>query len=471
MVLVSFYFYGYWNPTYLLLISASIAVNYLLGLNLRRSREQATAAPMLGGHSLPGHRQLYVTVGICFNLGLLCYFKYAGFLTSNLAAVLGAEMIVLDIVLPLAISFFTFQQIAYLVDSYRCKVQEYDFLNYCLFVTFFPQLIAGPIVHHAEMMPQFLEIRSRVVDWDNVARGTFVFTIGLFKKVVVADSFAVYANAGFANFHSVGFYDAWIASLSYTFQIYYDFSGYTDMAIGAALLFNIRLPINFDSPYQARSLQDFWQRWHMTLSRWLRDYLYIPLGGNRMVESRVLCNVFVTFLIGGLWHGAGWTFVVWGGLHGGAVIAEKLWQKLGLTLPSLVSWALTFLFVNFAWLFFRAQSIDQAVTMLSRMLCIPGQFSLTEPFATTVAHKQWLLGNLFGTPHTDLAGSLLLVLFGCACFVIRESLDLSELYLRNGSISFPKATLTGVLVAVLFFVATSTFTGGTSPSEFLYFNF
>lgn len=226
-------------------------------------------------------RKTILIFGIVFNLSLLGYFKYTDFFLSNFNGIFGADIPLMHIALPLAISFFTFQQIAYLVDSYRNETKEYDFLNYALFVTFFPQLIAGPIVHHKEMMPQFASTWNKVKNYKNIALGIFIFSIGLFKKVVIADTFAVWATNGFDKAEVLTFFEAWATSLSYTFQLYFDFSGYTDMAIGAALLFNIKLPINFNSPYKATNIQDFWRRWHITLSRFLRDYVYIPLGGNR----------------------------------------------------------------------------------------------------------------------------------------------------------------------------------------------
>lgn len=248
-------------------------------------------------------------LGIMANIALLGYFKYSDFFIENINDVFKTNMALLNLTLPLAISFFTFQQIAYLVDSYKGKTQEYDVVNYAVFVTFFPQLIAGPIVHHKEMMPQFAYASNNRINAENISRGLFIFAIGLFKKVVIADTFAIYANEGFDVAKVLSFYEAWATSLSYTFQLYFDFSGYTDMAIGLALLFNIVLPFNFNSPYKALNIQDFWRRWHMTLSRFLRDYIYIPLGGNRKGTVLTYRNLMATFVIGGLWHGAAWTFV------------------------------------------------------------------------------------------------------------------------------------------------------------------
>ena len=268
--------------------------------------------------------------------------------------------------------FFTFTQIAYLVDIYRGFVTEYSLLNFFLFVTFFPHLLAGPIIHHKEMMPQFDRIKNKILSYKNLAGGIYLVALGLCKKVIIADTFAMYANAGFNSPHSVQFLPAWITSLSYTLQIYFDFSGYTDIAIGSALMFNITLPINFNSPYRALDIQDFWRRWHITLSRFLRDYIYIPLGGNKVSESRTLLNLTLTFLIGGLWHGAGWTFIFWGFLHGIAMVVHRLWQKSGLILPKLLAWFLTFQFVNVAWIFFRADSFATAINILKGMCGLNG---------------------------------------------------------------------------------------------------
>ena len=250
--------------------------------------------------------------------------------------------------------------------------KQYDFLNYCLFVTFFPQLIAGPIVHHKEMMPQFANLKNRVISYKNIALGLFIFSIGLFKKVVIADSFAVWATNGFDKATVLNLFEAWATSLSYTFQLYFDFSGYCDMAIGAALLFNIKLPINFNSPYKALNIQDFWRRWHITLSRFLRDYIYIPLGGNRKGKLRTYVNLMATFIIGGIWHGAGWTFVFWGFLHGVALVIHRIWSELGFKMNKFLAWFITFNFINITWVFFRAKDWDDALKVLKGMFGLSG---------------------------------------------------------------------------------------------------
>lgn len=373
LVLASLVFYAWWNVQYLPLILVSILVNFAIGSALARQ---------VGNGERRGRPRAkwLLAAGVVFNLGLLGYFKYADFFLRNLGRLLHAPIEPLGIVLPLAISFFTFTQIAYLVDSYRGRAKEYDLLNYALFVTFFPHLIAGPIVHHGEIMPQFSAVANLVRRYRNVLLGLMLFSIGLAKKVLIADTFAVWATAGFDQADQLTFYEAWATSLSYTFQIYFDFSGYTDMALGAAMLFNIRMPVNFNSPYRATSIQDFWRRWHITLSRFLRDYLYIPLGGSRRGAGRVYANLLATFVLGGLWHGATWMFVLWGVLHGAAMVVHRLWQRLGVRMPAILAWLLTFNFINLTWIFFRAQSLEDALKVLRGMFDFAVMGQLGERF-------------------------------------------------------------------------------------------
>jgi alginate O-acetyltransferase complex protein AlgI len=364
---LSLFFYAYWNPPFILLLLGSIGVNYMLGRVLMVTPSKAI-----------------LTLGVAINLAAIAVFKYAGFAVMTVNALTGANLPDPSIVLPLAISFFTFQQIAYLVDVYQGKVRDTDFVHYALFVSFFPQLIAGPIVHHGEIIPQFREKRERWVHPADVVAGAAIFIVGLQKKVVIADGIAVYADTVFANAagHPPGMIAAWTGALAYTFQIYFDFSGYTDMAIGLARMFGIRLPENFNSPYKAVNIIDFWRRWHMTLSRFLRDYLYIPLGGNRRGEVRRHANILITMLLGGLWHGAAWTFVIWGGLHGVALVINHLWhglrRRLGHDLEhstpfgNALSRTLTLLAVIFGWVLFRAESFADAGTIMAGMLGIHG---------------------------------------------------------------------------------------------------
>ena len=354
LVTASLVFYAYWKTEYLILLLFSIFFNYSIGHFLDQS-----TSPHLRKHTL--------TFGVAMNLLLLGYFKYTDFFLHNINILFGLSLPYQHIVLPLAISFFTFQQIAYLVDTYRGEAKEHSFLDYLLFVTFFPQLIAGPIVHHKEMMPQFVSKWNWVIRYDNIAMGLFIFSIGLFKKVIIADTFAVWVNRGFDVAQHLNMIEAWFTSLSYTIQLYFDFSGYTDMAIGAALLFNIRLPINFYSPYKAHNIRDFWRQWHITLTRFLRDYLYIPLGGNRKGTLKTHRNILLVFLLGGIWHGAGWTFVAWGLLHGIAIVVHRIWSSFVLSLPTRFAWFITFNFINVTWVFFRAKTFDDALKVLHGM--------------------------------------------------------------------------------------------------------
>jgi alginate O-acetyltransferase complex protein AlgI len=370
----SLFFYGAWRPVYLLLLAASVAVNFTLGLWMED----------------PQRRRAIGIFGVALNLSVLCYFKYTNFIFDSLNTLTGAPLPFFNIVLPLGISFFTFQQIAYLVDVMRGAEVERDIVSYTLFVSFFPHLIAGPLVHHAEMIPQFKRGRtgrSAVL----AARGLAIFAAGLFKKVVIADNLAQFVSPVFAHLDAGGGVTtqwAWLATLAYTLQIYFDFSGYSDMAIGLALLFGIRLPVNFRSPYQATSIIEFWRRWHITLSRFLRDYLYIPLGGNRLGERRRYGNLLVTMLLGGLWHGAGWNFLIWGGLHGVYLGINHLWHErrgkasalpTGLAARAL-SWAVTFFAVVIAWVFFRAKTAEGAWQMLGSLFGLEaGSSAYTSP--------------------------------------------------------------------------------------------
>ena len=370
LFLASLMFYGYWSPRHVLLLLVSIAFNYTVGLLLGRSRD-------------PGARRLLLILGVTVDLGLLAFFKYADFLLLSLSDLPGIDLEPLGILLPIGISFYTFTQIAFLVDAYRGEAKEYDPVDYGLFVTYFPHLIAGPILHHKEMMPQFKALRTSRLGAEDVAVGLTIFVIGLFKKVVLADGVAVYVPTAFgAETAAPELGAAWMGALAYTLQLYFDFSAYSDMAVGLSRMFGVDLPLNFNSPYKAESISDFWRRWHMTLSRFLRDYLYIPLGGGRCGPVRRHANLMITMVLGGLWHGAGWTFVVWGALHGFYLVVNHLWrglkERLGL-LPGkpgpvrrLGAWGLTFLAVVVAWVPFRATSWEQAREVLEGMAGLNG---------------------------------------------------------------------------------------------------
>lgn len=443
LLVTSLYFYAYWNPKYLPIVLVSMVMNYLVGWFLGKNYKQST-------------RKWILTLGIAFNIALLGYFKYFDFFITTTNSVLGTNLPLQNLLLPLAISFYTFTQIAYLVDSYRNETKELNFLNYGLFVTFFPHLIAGPIVHHSDIMPPFSEKKTYKINFDNIAKGTVIFVIGLFKKVVIADYFADYANKGYATVDTLSFVDSWITSLSYTFQLYFDFSGYSDMAIGLALLFNIRFPVNFNSPYKALDIQDFWRRWHMTLSGFLTKYLYIPLGGNRKGTILTYVNIFLVFFISGLWHGAGWTFIIWGTMHGLASIVNRLWKNAGMALPRPIAWLVTFLFVHIAWVFFRATSVAEAATMLKKMIGMEGvKFPTNWEFLSPLFNVQYVQLSLFETTTV-----LALIIGMFISTVIPNSTQLSD----RMKTSLPVAILTAV---VLFYCVMQL----QQVSAFLYFNF
>jgi len=371
LIIASLFFYGYWNYRYLVLIVASILGNYFvmyLITYLRRVQEKKYII-----------KTIFVT-GICANLLAIAYYKYQGFFLENINTFFALKIEVPKIVLPLAISFFTFQQIACLVDTYQGKISDnHSFWKYCLFVTFFPQLIAGPIVRYQELMPQFAWKENLRTNSESFALGISIFSVGLFKKFL-ADAIAVHGNPVFLTVYNgevLSFFEAWYGALAYTMQLYFDFSGYSDMAIGIGNIFGIRLPLNFFSPYKAVSIIDFWRRWHMTLSQFLRDYLYIPLGGNRKGEIRRYINILITMLLGGLWHGAGWTFVLWGGLHGLYLLINHFWHYLLVKLElieisnqvwmRLMGRLLTFWAVVVAWVLFRSENLEMAIQILNSM--------------------------------------------------------------------------------------------------------
>ncbi|MBI3796727.1 MAG: MBOAT family protein [Deltaproteobacteria bacterium] len=425
LVGASLFFYGWWDPTYLWVITTTMIFNYGAALALRSQRWH------------PTYKKAFLALCITVNLLRLGYFKYANFFVANVNQLGGTNFHLDPIVLPLGISFFTFVEIAYLVDAYRNEVGDYNFLDYCLFITFFPHLLAGPIVHHKEMLPQFSNPRIYRFHAKSLAVGLTTFTLGLFKKAVLADSVAVYANHVF-HAAAIGvqltFLEAWGGALAYTLQLYFDFSGYSDMAIGLGLMFGIKWPLNFYSPYKSVNIIEFWRRWHMTLSRFLRDYLYFSLGGNRKGAARRHVNLLITMLLGGLWHGAGWTFVIWGGLHGTYLVINHAWQAvrrhLGLTQSYWwtheLARGLTFLAVVVGWVFFRAADVPTALSVLKAMaghngLLLFTPLSRVPPHSVdaSLLHREATVTSLlspfvFGDPLPGIAwivGLLLVVRF------------------------------------------------------------
>lgn len=447
LTVASLFFYAWASLLYLPLISGSILVNYSLG---------RVIAP--NTHLRPDRKTLLI-LGIVANVALLGYFKYANFFIANTNALFAADIKPLALALPLAISFFTFQQIAYLVDTYRGQAGERNLLDYAMWVVFFPQLLSGPIVRFRETMPQFKTCCQKP-GYENISRGLYLFFIGLFKKAIIADTLAIWANSGFDAPNSLTLIEAWITSLAYTLQLYFDFSGYTDMAIGAALILNIKLPLNFTSPYRALSIQEFWRRWHITLSRFLRDYIYIPLGGNRRGDLRLYGNLIMTFLIGGLWHGAGWTFVFWGFLHGMGLVVNRLWRKTGISLNTVLSWIITFNFVNIAWVFFRARSFSDALSILAGMAGVNGVAPAGFISSWAGAGNRWLAAAGKFVP-SDLPAALVILLLCMALVLLApNSVDLKD--------RFKPGLVTAVFTVLLALLAVTSLTG---VSQFIYFNF
>ncbi len=404
MTSTSFLFYGWHIPEFVVLLAASILVNYTAG--------RALAFDQL---SSPKKKYLLVAV-ISANIGVLGYFKYANFFLETIALLYGGQVTALKVILPLGISFFTFQQIAYLVDCYAGKTAGRNFVEYAFFVTFFPQLIAGPIVHHKEIIPQLIGSNRFSISAENFAVGLTIFGIGLFKKVIIADTMGALANPGFdsaAAGQVLSFSEAWITTTAFGLEIYFDFSAYSDMVIGIGRMINVNLPINFSSPYQSTNIIDFWRRWHITLSRFLRDYLYIPLGGNRVGKFRRYNNLMIVMVLGGLWHGAGWTYLAWGALHGLYLIINHGWRfiytrstllisvatKLPNSIRKLCCWGTTYVAVTIAWVFFRAENLTAVKTMLAAMAGQTG-FQLPRDAMLQFGHV-WHFIFLSGIPNTQ----------------------------------------------------------------------
>jgi D-alanyl-lipoteichoic acid acyltransferase DltB (MBOAT superfamily) len=426
VVVASIGFYAWWDVRFVPLLAGLTVANWLI-------------AQWFG----VWRRGWIPLLGVGLNLLALAIFKYADFLRSTVFGALGESWQPWHLILPLGISFFAFQKISYLIDLRRGDRHIYGFLDFCMFVSFFPQLIAGPLVRHNEIIHQFAADPRRLEVWENLSRGFVLFLIGVTKKVALADTLAMPADALFhqAQLAPLSMVEAWTAAGAYTLQIFFDFSGYSDMAIGLALMFGLRLPFNFNAPYRAVSVRDFWRRWHMTLSRFLRDYLYIPLGGNRGSAPRQAANVIATMLLGGLWHGANWTFVAWGGLHGAALAVNHLWAARGFRFPTAVAWLLTLLFVMASWVLFRSADFQHAGEVLISM-------------------TGW-----HGTGHLSLDREFVIALcLGAAVALLGPtSQEAALIWLRPRSwLAVPA----GVLLAYLLLLI-----GGRLPNVFIYFQF
>jgi alginate O-acetyltransferase complex protein AlgI len=352
IIIISFFFYCSFNFQSVYFLILSIIINFIIGNGILNSGDKK--------------RRLLLITGLIINISLLGFFKYLNFFFESIKNLLNNGNIKsFELIIPIAISFITFQQISFLIDLYRKEIRELSFIKYLLYIIYFPKIISGPIVRYEELICQFNNFSLKK---DNLIRATLIFSIGLFKKVIIADTLSKWTNIGFDQAQSLDFIEGWITSLSYTLQLYFDFSGYTDMAIAVSILFNIKLPFNFNSPYKSLNLREFWHRWHITLSRFLRDYIYIPLGGNRINEVRTNLNILVTMLLCGIWHGAGWGFIVWGALHGVGLIVYRIWSKTGVKINNYLAWMITFNYVNIAWVFFRAKDFGSAKKILKSML-------------------------------------------------------------------------------------------------------
>lgn len=451
LIFASLIFYAYWDLVYLPLIIISVIFNYFLARLIRE---------------IYWFRKLLYIFGIIANLACLGYYKYTNFILED---VFGGQLLsVDDIVLPLAISFFTFQQISYLSDCYFDKVRNYNLVEYSVYVLFFPQLIAGPIVHHYDVMDQFLRRPWLSVDSDIINKGVLLFSFGLFKKVIIADNLSYFVLRGYESAADLNLIESWLLMLSYSFQLYFDFSGYADMAVGLGLIFGIALPRNFNSPYKSLNIQEFWRRWHMTLSRFLRDYIYIPLGGSGDSIIITYRNLIIVFLLGGIWHGAGWQFIIWGLIHGLGIVLFLFWRdRIKLALPKFISWALTFLYVSVAWVFFRAESVSDAVMILNAALSFDNLVLPTQlypyleglerlPFSDVRFEFSWLKsigGNTYEI-FTLISVCFVLIFMPSAHYFILESTRYKGLNSVSAGLAFV------VAVASL-----------NEFSEFLYFQF
>lgn len=454
LLFASLAFYSWWNIKYLPLILISILFNYTIGY-------------LLVEHDKIKKRVItkkrIFTFGLLGNIAFLGYFKYMDFFIGNMNTILKTDLPLLQIVLPLGISFFTITQIAFLVDCYEGLVEDRKLLSYSLFVTFFPHLLAGPILHHKEMMPQFEAVRNKVLNYKNLSHGFFLFFIGLFKKVIIADELSKTVKSGFDSATNLNMVEAWATSLSYTFQLYFDFSGYSDMAIGVGLMFNILLPVNFNSPYKATNIIDFWKRWHMSLTNFITTYLYSPImrSFRKITFAKSMIATFVAMFIAGIWHGAGWTFILWGTFHGIALVVNHLWKKQKLAIPRTLGWLLTFGFVNASFVLFRAKDLASAGKVLKGMIGVNGILPATHPdfaFSDLGSGHFWrlLMAGVKGN-DTTLWTLVVIIIFTLTC---KNSIQLEHYF---------KPTWKNLaFVSLISFYALINL---NKVSEFLYFQF
>lgn len=451
---MSLWFYGYNNIYYLAILVVSVLVNYAISVLMF----QANSANKVRKRAL-------LAAGVVLNIGILFYFKYYDFFIENMNVLLKKDYNLLHIVLPLGISFYTFQQLSFVIDCYKEECERYSFLEYAAYVTFFPQLIAGPIVYHSELIPQFRAEENRRLNYENLSKGIYAFTLGLAKKVLLADTFSKIVTVGYGNIPELSSLNVVTIMVSYSLQIYFDFSGYCDMAYGIGYMFNVELPINFNSPYKALSIADFWDCWHMTLTRFFTKYIYIPLGGSRKGKIRTYINVMIVFLVSGFWHGASWTFVIWGVLHGVFMVGHRLFGKYLEKLPKAVRWCGTFSLVTFLWSLFRANTIFQARALWDHLWYDWKRESFTALYTCLSDNVEWeILGRVGFSTFLEnqpwIFVTLLILLVMLACLFMRNTQEkVKTMKLSVGRI---------VSIAFLFMWSLLSL---SSISEFLYFNF
>ena len=449
LVVMSLWFYAYFHPSYIFIILSSICVNYLFSKLMRYK---------------PGMKRFFLVSGIVFNIALLFVFKYLGFTVSIINGAFDLSVAIPAILMPLGISFYTFQQISYLIDSSRNEVVKHSFTDYCLFVSFFPQLVAGPIVKQADMIPQFADATRKTFDDSYFAKGIFRFSKGLAKKVLLADTLSAAVDYGYMHVVTMSTFESWIVAVMYSLQLYFDFSGYCDMACGIANCFHIDLPENFNIPYFATSISDFWKRWHITLTSFLTKYVYIPLGGNRKGRARTLINILIVYLLSGIWHGADWSFIVWGMMHGIALCLYRLFGKSWDKLPAFIKVFFTFIFVTVAWVFFRAEDLSQAFGFLKVMFSARGaslstvfleEFNVIElTYIEDHIHAPGAFSGLF--PMINM----LIISVVCLLVLFSEKRSAGKKFVPTGK--------NAILCTVLIVWSVISFSG---VSEFLYFNF
>ena len=469
---MSLWFYGYFNPSYLLIIISSVVLNYLFYLWMKWLQKKTMLDAVIENDEMQniasssiGHLKKcrpIVTFAVLVNLGIIFYFKYMDFFIENVNAIAGADWPLQHILLPLGISFFTFQQISFVIDTYRGEVPEYDFLTYACYVTFFPQLVAGPIVTHDELIPQLMNPSKKLINWDNMARGCYMFAMGLGKKVLLADVFGVAVNWGYENVAQLQATNAILVAVGYVFQLYFDFSGYCDMAIGLGQMLNIDLPLNFDSPYKSLTITEFWNRWHMTLSRFFTKYVYIPLGGNRKGKARTYVNLFIVFLLSGFWHGAAWTFVLWSVMNGIFCIITRMFSKFFKQMHPALGWMITQGFFTVSVIFFRANTIGDAIEMIKQILYVdftPIDVHILEAFKVPGLNFLW-----DGTALTHSLPFIYVAVFYYLALYIVLGCKNSHQKMQEFAPTFGKMLWTAVLL--VWSIASL-----SGISTFLYFNF